>query len=337
MAISFARWQRTALFCGSLCLSLLAAEGLARWLYEPAEARSIPPTLTSYPYTPERDRHGFREDPLPPDLLAPDRSRVLLLGDSFTFGHGVARGEDRFSDLVETRLNRELGARQGRRFHLYNAGRSGTEPRRWLTYLRRLLPVYRPQHVLAVFTLRDGTDLRTSYRFYREKLLALQAPYERRWWYRLTRLGRFAANRLVQRAFAEFYLRQYHDAYLGSPGQRKTWERQKEYLLEIREECRRSGATFHLVIFPMLFGLEGRYPFAEVEEEILGFARSEKIAAFSLTPAFAGRSSAALWVAPYDQHPNEEGHRVAAAALFPLVLEVLGPGLDPLRGRPRLR
>lgn len=328
--ISSKGWQRTALLGGSLCLSLLAAEGLARWLYEPAEARAIPLKFPAYAYTPGNDRYGFRENALPPDLLAADRVRVLLLGDSFTVGHGVARGEDRFSDLVEGRLNREFGGTQDRRFHLFNAGRSSTEPRRWLDHLRLLLPIYQPQHVLAIFTLRDGTDLRTSYTFYRKKFLALQAPYEKRWWYRFTRLGRFAADRLVQRAFADFYLRQYHDAYLGSPGRRATWERQKKYLLEIREQCRRSGATFHLVIFPMLFGLEGRYPFARVEEEILGFARSQKIAAFSLTPAFAGRASAALWVAPYDQHPNEEGHRVAAAALYPLVLEVVGQGPPPI-------
>lgn len=324
--ISSKRWQRAALLGGSLCLSLLAAEGLARWLYEPAEAPALPSSLRAATRTPRKERYRFREDALPQDILAADRVRVLLLGDSFTFGSGVARSEDRFSDLVERRLNRELGGAQGRRFHLFNAGRSATEPRRWLDYLRFLLPVYRPQHVIAIFSLRDGTDLRTSYRFYREKFLALQAPYERRWWYRFTHLGRFAADRLVQRAFADYYLQQYHDAYLGGPEQRKTWELQQGYLQDIREECRRSGATFHLVIFPMLFGLEGRYPFAAVEEKILGFARSQKIAAFSLTPAFAGRESASLWVAQYDQHPNEEGHRVAAAALYPLVLEVVGQG-----------
>ena len=47
---------------------------------------------------------GFREVPLAEADLAPDTTRLLLLGDSFTFGMGVPEGEDRFSDLVEARL-----------------------------------------------------------------------------------------------------------------------------------------------------------------------------------------------------------------------------------------
>jgi lysophospholipase L1-like esterase len=323
------RWQLGALLGVSLVLPLLAAEGLARLLYVPVDPGAMPARLPEPAYSPAKDRYGFREEPLPPDLLAADRVRVLLLGDSFTFGHGVARGEDRFSDIVERRLRLKLGGARGRRFHLYNAGRSATEPRRWLEYARLLLPVYRPQHVVAVFTLRDGTNLRTSYLFYREQLLALRAPYEGRWWYRRSRLGRFAADRLVQRAFAALYLRQYVAAYRGSPAERAEWERQQQHLREIRDECRRAGASFHLVIFPMLFGLEGPYRFAEVEEEILGFARAAGVPAFSLTPAFAGRESASLWVAPYDQHPNEAGHRVAAEALYPYLREVVGAQTPP--------
>ena len=32
-------------------------------------------------------------------------TRIVFLGDSFTFGDGIERGKDRFTDLIESRLN----------------------------------------------------------------------------------------------------------------------------------------------------------------------------------------------------------------------------------------
>jgi hypothetical protein len=110
--------------------------------------------------------------------------------------------------------------------------------------------------------------------------------------------------------------------YIGRRGQRQFWLMQQRFLLAIRDECRRSGDDFRLIIFPMLFGLESGYQFKDVEDEVARFARGAGIPVFSLTPGFLGRRSRSLWISPNDQHPNELGNRIAADTLFPYMKKV---------------
>ncbi len=91
----------------SLALSLAIAELVARYHYEPpldiGDVKHVPFVLTGR-FTPPFNALGFRERPPGPEIYAPDVMRILFLGDSFTFGDGIERGEDRFTDLIEARL-----------------------------------------------------------------------------------------------------------------------------------------------------------------------------------------------------------------------------------------
>jgi hypothetical protein len=92
--------------------------------------------------------------------------------------------------------------------------------------------------------------------------------------------------------------------------------------------CASLGIPFHLVLFPLLFDLES-YAFADVEAEIGRFAADAGLPVFSLTPGFLGQDARSLWVSRFDQHPNEEGHEIAAKTLLPY----LRSSLDRLEGR----
>ena len=317
------RLATAALFVASLGASVLVAEALLALYYEPEPLLELGEETLDRPrrYTPPENSLGFREqDPLPGDL-ADDVTRILLLGDSFTYGQGVARGEDRFSDRLEAQLNRTLGPRTGRRYHVYNAGVMGTVPQHWERYFQRLVPLYPPDYVLAVFFLRDGTPLCTSLRCHRKTIDQLRERYASGFWYRHSRIARLLGDALVRRAFTRYYLDAISRSYLGSEEDRRFWGRQQESLVRIRDACQRLGIEFHMVVFPLLFGLESAssYRFHPVEDEILRFAREAGIPAFSLTPAFLGQRSDTLWVSRDDQHPNEKGHRVAADGLTPYV------------------
>ena len=43
---------------------------------------------------------------------------------------------------------------------------------------------------------------------------------------------------------------------------------------------------------------------------------------FNLLPAFMGMDGTQLWVSPFDQHPNERGHAVAAEAMLPFIRDL---------------
>jgi hypothetical protein len=251
--------------------------------------------------------------------MGDDWTRILFLGDSFTFGDGLEDGKLRFTSLLEARLN----AGSTFHYHIYNAGRRGTEPHRWVRDLHRLLPTYKPHLILAVFFLRDGTEMTTSLSGHRAQIARLRREYTENFLYRHSYLARRIIDHRVVEAFNRRYYRdQIRRAYLGTAEEQAVWRREQESLKELAAICNRAGIPFHLVIFPILFELH-RYPYGAVEDEITRFARQNKIPVVSLTGGFLGKDERALWIGPGDQHPNALGHKIAAETLYPYLKSAL--------------
>jgi lysophospholipase L1-like esterase len=311
----------------SLCISLLLAEFSMRLIYRPTlELGEITPWVSpKYTnYTPEQNQFGFREEELSDAIIEDGFTRILFLGDSVTFGFGVEKGEERFSDLIESRLNsaeEQKGSKS--KYHIYNAGVPGTSPKDWLAYLDRLIPVYKPDYVFVIFFLRDGTSLRTSLRFWEGLINEIKAKYTGRFLYRYSYIGRYIYDRLILKEFSDYYTEEIISAYIGEEDDKRTWIDQQLLLLEMRDLCKKNKIEFHLIIFPLLYDLDSSYPFYKVEDEIVRFADSGDIPVFSLTKGFIGQADHTLWISPSDQHPNERGHQIAADTLYPYLKEVI--------------
>jgi len=314
------------MFISSICISGFLAESLMRLFYEPTATilnlDEMASRFGKYVYMPPKNKLGFRETELNNNFFQDNYRRILFLGDSFTYGHGIKRGEDRFSDIIENQLNQNL-PKNSLKSHIYNAGKNGTEPKDWVQYLKKLLPIYNPQYVFAIFFLRDGTNICTSLLCHKHKIKNLKAKYENTFWYKYTYIGKFIGNKLVEKGFADYYMKKMTNSYLGTEIEKKPWIEQQKYLLEIMNISKNRKIEFHLVIFPLLFGLESHYQFHNVEKEISHFAKENSIPIFSLTKGFIGHKSKALWVSPSDQHPNEKGHLIAANTLYPYLKEIL--------------
>ena len=314
---------RAALAAASVVAALLVLEVGARVFHRPFFELGEYERWTSEveeTFTPPPNRFGHREEELGDGAFADGVTRILFLGDSFTYGHGVRDGSMLFTD----RLERELD-RRGDQIHVYNAGVSGANPREWKETLATLLPEYRPHLVIGVFFLRCGTSAGTSFRLYQRVVNRMRRKYERTWMHRSFALYRVWADARVRREFTEFYVAKLTSSYLGDETETEQWHKEQAALLEIAATCAEEGIPFHMVVFPMLFELRD-YPFAAVESEIERFARESDIPLHSLTPAFLGNSASDLWVSPSDQHPNPEGHRIAAEDLLPWIESILGPG-----------
>lgn len=314
---------RLLLAGGALVLSLGAAEVVFRVLplgRGPLDVDEIwRAQRTGAPEVVDRsgvDLQGehFREEAVPDGAFAPGVQRILFLGDSFTVGSGLRDRGDRFTDRIEAALAPEL--------HVFNAGRGGSNPDRWLGYLDKLLPVYRPDAVVAVFFLRSGTLLGTSLAPKRREIAPIRERAEARPFYGRSALLTFFWDRSAWTEYTQHFETRMHRSYLGSRSDQAMWRHQQEALRAIRDRCRAAGVPLLLVIFPLLFDLDD-YRFEAVEDEIAHVAAGLDIPVFSLTPAFLGRKAADLWVASNDQHPNAEGHRIAAESLVPRVRELL--------------
>jgi lysophospholipase L1-like esterase len=321
------RRLRTSLLGALLALlglgaSLLLAEGVARWRWEAPWYQRLLTEQRGWQRPHHRlNRLGLRG----PDVEMPKPAgvrRVLVLGDSFTYGLGVRDERAPFPAVLQRQLN--SGWPRGRgAYEVVNGGISGSLTGQWVELLQRIGPQLEPDVVLAVFFLRDGTRDRTISDFFgvirdeiarRNAASALyQASYLVRW------IRDLQDRRRVARAYTETLL----DAYFGSPEQTVQWGLAQRHLLVLRDLVRAQGAVFGLAVFPVLVELDEAYPFRPISDLLMEFAAAQGIPAHDLLPAFLGREAADLWVSPLDQHPNAEGHAVAAASLLPFVRALL--------------
>lgn len=90
------------------------------------------------------DLDDFRTPP-----ANPRARRVLLLGDSYTQGIGVARYEDAWAERLEAGLNLRADT------VVWNTGIAGTGPPQYLASLRECLPVLQPDIVVLGFCQND--------------------------------------------------------------------------------------------------------------------------------------------------------------------------------------
>jgi len=111
--------------------------------------------------------------------------------------------------------------------------------------------------------------------------------------------------------------RWYREMYSGENA--LGWRLTRDRLREMHRRTRAQGAELLVVRWPLLVGLDGRYPFADVDGLIAAFLDAEGIARHDLLPALRGRGTEPLWVHPVDRHPNEAAHRLAAESLLPVV------------------
>jgi lysophospholipase L1-like esterase len=92
---------------------------------------------------------GFRDAKVRPARKPPGITRVLLLGDSFTFGYGV-NYEQAWPVLAEQKLER-----QGLKVDLVKAGVEGGDTRSELILMRRLIERYQVDAVVVGFLIND--------------------------------------------------------------------------------------------------------------------------------------------------------------------------------------
>jgi lysophospholipase L1-like esterase len=253
-------------------------------------------------------------------------TRVMVLGDSFTEGQGV-----READTLPRRLERLLGEGGPGRVEVRNCARRATDFPELFRNFEAIL-AFDPDVVVHALVLNDAErspafEARQSYLndwivdqsrwadpeaapfgFLDSRLLAFAGEGVRRW-----RVGRDST-------------RWYRDLY--GPANAEGWARTQGYLREMDARMRARGGRFAVVVWPLLVGLDRRYPFDDVHRTLDGFLSGAGIPYVDLLPVLRGRRPADLWVYPVDMHPNAEANRLAAESAAPLVRSLIPPRRD---------
>lgn len=260
-------------------------------------------------------------------LEKPERAlRIACLGDSFTFGEGV-RFEDTYAERVAIMLRARLAPNKATCESLnFGVGGYNTE-QELFALLNFALPVS-PDIVIVGYTLNDPEpflfqiDPRTGTTDRRPRELSIPEGLDDalppgNLLYN-SRIAQLFWQKLAKQARTRQTVSYYQGLFASdSPG----WQRSREALHTILATCQARQIPCIVVIFPVLYQLNDRYPFLAIH----GMIQQEVLAAngicVDLFPLLKGRSSSALWVHPTDPHPNEIVHAIAAEALVPQILK----------------
>jgi lysophospholipase L1-like esterase len=282
--------------------------------------------------------HGFR-GPEPWPRVA-SGGRVIVLGDSITFGHYL-REQVTFPRLLEERLRAA-----GRTIEVLNFGVGGYDVLQEVALLASR-PEYHPTLVVLAYCLNDAGIASAS----REYIQRLQS-YRSSLLYR-SALAQFVAARIERmRNFSwagyENQSDVFHRAYAGKidpladnetdlldlmktapSGQPFEWYRDRDRVGRVRFAFRRLAAMSHdgpfpvvVAIVPWLNGDESGDPPQVVHRIVEREARRAGFDTVDLTGEFERAGMKTLRITPDDPiHPNEAGHALMAGILGRYVLD----------------
>jgi len=266
----------------------------------------------------ERNVFGFRSDH---ESIArkPGVSRVITLGDSFTWGDKIARTEDTWSSQLEKGLGQ---AYPGAAFEVINMGRSGFTTANEAEHLRRLGWQFDPDLVVIQFLANDALPSSPDFGSEGEVWLFPQ--------HSLLPV-RFRSGPVRSSALLSFLDGQYNGLRLGRDPYRKYfelfeadalgWQQLQYAFAEIADSATARRVPVVLVIFPSFIpGIwtAESHPLSPLYQKIRGVAEEIGFHVLDLSSAFAedGGDWRRWWATPYDRHPSPEGHAAAARTLL---------------------
>lgn len=254
------------------------------------------------------DGSGFvyRDDVEYPKSLPDDSQHVVFLGDSFTFGHGVADVSNRFSNRFRDSLRKD-----GKNVYVTNLSKPGTDLNWAAAQLEQLFKAdHRVDRAVYVMCLNDievfhDPQMQNSIKLahFEPPTFLLRDTYFLNWMY-------FRVQQVARSDVQDYYsfVKGYYE---GEP-----WRRFLSKLDEMDAQCKQHGTELTVVVFPFLHSLQGTYAFKNIHEQIVGACKKREMNVVDLLKALKQRSQDGLTVNPFDAHPNELAHEIAAKELL---------------------
>jgi lysophospholipase L1-like esterase len=238
-------------------------------------------------------------------------NRIAVIGDSFTFGQGI-REEERFSNLIEKRLNRLA---QGEiRYEVLNFGLPGKETEDHVQLLRDVVIDLKPDFVLLQWYVNDVEGHDKSRR--PRPMRLLPSDY-------LTALLRenSVLQYLLQRQWSSWQrtiglvgsYQGYMEERFGDPNGPDS-RAAREWLRSFIAACRNSGIPMGILVFP---DIGGEVNFGFLRERVLDQCAQERIPCLDLSPMLERHQDRRrLWASRLDPHPGPLANRIAADQLM---------------------
>jgi hypothetical protein len=302
----------TVVIVTSVSIASVGAEFATRWIY-----RDITTTGDERGFFTKRwtrsgaDRLnslGFREHEFDSGK-APGVYRIAVVGDSFTYGNGLAT-ERRFSNVIQRELPDTV--------QVLNFGVPGDNTPEHAALLEHLILSLEPNFVLVQWFVNDveGSSIEGRPTYY--PLVPIR-------WLHLWLYDHSALYTLLNASWTQLQaktrLAGAYDDYIwrrvGNP-ESDDARKDRAALERLVALGRSHDVPVGFVLFPDTgYELGPSYPFAYLHERMLDFCRSQQLTCVDLRPEFAKlKDRRQLWVDALDHHPSAQANMIAAVSIL---------------------
>ncbi len=228
--------------------------------------------------------------------------RIAALGDSFTFGFGI-RGEDAYPNVLERKLNAEMG---GRRFEVLNFGVGGYSTRDEALVLKYKAAEWNPDLIIIGYYLNDPEI---------DPIQPVHSYYQDVSWWQYSNV-----LRLVVKAKFHWDIKKYgggdYFRYLHAVDGRK-WQSVVASFEEIKRIAAKRKTPVLLVIFPQIKNKPwADYPYHDLHHQVSAVANENGIDVIDLFHSYSRYPGNQLSTNYDNTHPSELGHILAANAIY---------------------
>jgi lysophospholipase L1-like esterase len=232
--------------------------------------------------------------------------RIVMLGDSTTFGWGVP-GEQTVAKILERELNRS-GKAGLPRFEVLNAGVGNYGTVQEYTHYLTLDRAYQPDLVILEYFINDAEPVPTE-----RHAGILGRSFL--WAFTVSRLDSLLRVTGRRPGWQEYYAGLYRDDLPG-------FQAAKEALAGLASATRRDGTELLVTILPELHAINSGYPFTREEQKIKDVLTANHVPEIDLIDGLRDHGpESSLWVTPADAHPNGKANSLIAAQILPWILD----------------
>lgn len=261
------------------------------------------PTVWHLPESSRENRDFFY-----PPAKAPGVFRIVVVGDSFTFG-----GKMQFDDTFPKRLERTLNLNKTQpKVEVLNWGVPGYATVHEVKLVNWAYDKFDADLVVLEITLND-TELRpynAKHKHHEDELKSRLDTWLLNHWH----TARLVMERYYIRQMNREFMDYYRDLYESS----NTWGTFAKSIDNIAHMAEAHQRPVLAAIFPLLsHPLTKNYPFAGYHQKIAAKLQEAKVPYVDLFPFFKDIPNERLQVVPgSDHHPNEVANRIVADALY---------------------
>ncbi len=296
------------------CLLLLSVEFFLRIYYH-----DVLSTAGGRSYFSLKNFHLFKDETNGFQLrgkqflqFADNRYRVVVLGDSLTWGQGVHPQEKRFTEKVEQLFNKDSSEKQ---IEIVNTGICGHDLPQHYNYLS-FIHAIQPDFVLYQWFAND-MDIRPDFSgFVTPHLLKNKKAHDFFWqhsafYFLLQRsYGKYRKMSGEQKSYTKYLIDR-----LGDP-EGKAAKNAKRLLLKFIDNIEQKGPGFGIVLFPSFAGPMDDYQLDFLHEQVLAVCEERQLNCLDLRETYKNVPNVKLWANVFDPHPGELAHEMAAEAIY---------------------